>query len=63
MQCEIQMEFRSNQDDSMGGDDALHATSGHSTVAVPSREDVLLGRGVKYQHHPGNVRYNGRYRC
>jgi hypothetical protein len=47
----------------MGGDDALHATSGHSTVAVPSREDVLLGRGVKYQHHPGNVRYNGRYRC
>jgi hypothetical protein len=52
--------MRMNKDDSRRGDVTLHATSGH--VVVPSREDVLLGRGVKHQHHPGNVRYNGRNR-
>jgi hypothetical protein len=30
-------------------------------IVVPSNNDVLLGRGVKYHDHPGNARFNGRF--
>jgi hypothetical protein len=30
-------------------------------IVVPSSDDVLLGRGLKYRGHPGNARYNGRF--
>jgi hypothetical protein len=26
---------------------------------VPNDADVLLGRGIIHQQHPGNMRYNG----
>jgi hypothetical protein len=53
----VEIDTVSDDDGSSGSDTAMY---GGEVEIVPEDADVLLGRGTKHQHHPGNMRYNGK---
>jgi hypothetical protein len=53
----VEIDTVSDDDGSSGSDTAMY---GGEVEIVPQDADVLLGRGTKHQHHPGNMRYNGK---